>query len=686
MSAIRIADLDDAKVNVDYIKTAATSPAKTAVDPLGVTRKTLAGAIDSIAATNPRGAWSATPTPAIYARKDLVVVGSVVYMSTVDHTPSGSFATDLAAGNWAVHKGVTAEDLALSTAAAGLGWVQAGAGAVAWFVQDKLRERKSVLDYMTPEERADVLLTTPLLDHSAAVLRAVTAYRSIDFGGAEYSYNLLSAVALPIRTKLSARGAKVYQGTNNVEIFNIEGKSDIEIVGFEFIGRGDYSGSDSSRACAIYGGTSGARIRVMGNKFVNFGYTPARFKAQSQIKFLFNEVIGPTTLTPITDGANYGVLFDAGCSDFLAFGNSISRGGQGVMVQGATNGRIAYNYIFDIDGQHGIYTGGGVKNLTITVNTINSTALIGIKVQADNESADCENITVTINVLSDTGSHSILLSNGAGSTLQAVRVKNAVVSCNAVMRAGGAAVNIQNTDDSTIAGNVVDVCDNGLFMSASNNCTYIDNKITRSRLSAVSDAAPCPGTILRATSIRNPATDATPGDRFGVLVGNCTGWTIEDSDIDDSDSKMEFGLNVDGGTQSTLRVRRNIVRRATNYGARFAAAAACREFRQNSFTGSGVGNEILNQPVAPTVASATQPSFAQDQDVFFVSGTTNIAAISSGGHSGHTIKLIFQAVLTVVDGNNLKLAGNFVTAADSVLVLTCPDGLNWYEVSSRSTN
>lgn len=71
--------------------------------------------------------------------------------------------------------------------------------------------------------------------------------------------------------------------------------------------------------------------------------------------------------------------------------------------------------------------------------------------------------------------------------------------------------------------------------------------------------------------------------------------------------------------------------------------------------------------------------------VFHVTGTTNITSITSTGFgAGAVITLIFDGVLTFTDGSNLKLAGNFVTAADSTISLVY-DGTNWYELS-RSVN
>jgi hypothetical protein len=71
--------------------------------------------------------------------------------------------------------------------------------------------------------------------------------------------------------------------------------------------------------------------------------------------------------------------------------------------------------------------------------------------------------------------------------------------------------------------------------------------------------------------------------------------------------------------------------------------------------------------------------------VFHVTGTTGITSITSTNfQAGTVITLIFDGILTVTDGSNLKLAGNFTTAADSTLTLVY-DGSNWFE-TSRSAN
>jgi hypothetical protein len=78
------------------------------------------------------------------------------------------------------------------------------------------------------------------------------------------------------------------------------------------------------------------------------------------------------------------------------------------------------------------------------------------------------------------------------------------------------------------------------------------------------------------------------------------------------------------------------------------------------------------------VASATAMPVPTGR-VFHVTGTTTITSITSTNFaSGACVTLIFDGVLTFTDGNNLALAGNFVTTADDTISL-CYDGTNWYE-------
>lgn len=70
---------------------------------------------------------------------------------------------------------------------------------------------------------------------------------------------------------------------------------------------------------------------------------------------------------------------------------------------------------------------------------------------------------------------------------------------------------------------------------------------------------------------------------------------------------------------------------------------------------------------------------------FHITGSNNITSIAAASSvSGRFLVLRFAAALTFTDGNNLKLAGNFVTTADDTITLIC-DGTDWHEIA-RSAN
>lgn len=107
MATVSITDLTNAKLDTDHIADIATSLALTAVDRLGTTKKTLQGAINSIAAIDVKGAWATTTA---YVVKDAVLESGTWYICIEAHT-SATFSTDLAAGKWSVLQGITDANL-----------------------------------------------------------------------------------------------------------------------------------------------------------------------------------------------------------------------------------------------------------------------------------------------------------------------------------------------------------------------------------------------------------------------------------------------------------------------------------------------------------------------------------------------------------------------------------------------
>lgn len=80
-------------------------------------------------------------------------------------------------------------DLAASGGAALVGYMPAGAGAVATTVQSKLREMVSVFDFMTAAQIADVQAGTASIDVSAAVQAAINTQKAVYFPRGTYLCN-----------------------------------------------------------------------------------------------------------------------------------------------------------------------------------------------------------------------------------------------------------------------------------------------------------------------------------------------------------------------------------------------------------------------------------------------------------------------------------------------------------------
>jgi hypothetical protein len=177
MPSITIADLGNAKTDVDHIAAIATSTAQTATDRLGHTKLTMAGAIAAISAFNNRGAWA----PATgYLIKDIVLQAGVWYLCVVSHTSSGTFAADTAS-KWRIFQGITSGELSVTGGSGLIGYVADGTGAVARTVQGKLQETHSLLDFGAAADG--------IADDSVALASAWALGKAIDGGGRQYKIN-----------------------------------------------------------------------------------------------------------------------------------------------------------------------------------------------------------------------------------------------------------------------------------------------------------------------------------------------------------------------------------------------------------------------------------------------------------------------------------------------------------------
>lgn len=161
MTAISIADLNNAKTDVDHISDVSTSVALTSTDRMGNVKDTVAGAVFKIGSFNNRNAWV---TATSYAVKDLVSNAGTWYVCVVAHTSSAAFATDTAT-KWRIYQGVTTGDLSASSGSTLSGHLPAGASAIPTTLEKALNwNQVNVFRFMSAAQIADVRAYTYTLD------------------------------------------------------------------------------------------------------------------------------------------------------------------------------------------------------------------------------------------------------------------------------------------------------------------------------------------------------------------------------------------------------------------------------------------------------------------------------------------------------------------------------------------
>ena len=135
-----------------------------------------------------------------------------------------------------------------------------------------------------------------------------------------------------------------------------------------------------------------------------------------------------------------------------------------------------------------------------------------------------------------------------------------------------------------------------------------------------------------------------------------------------------------GGSQTTGLIVGSAITRLQMTGCDLSGCTVPYNFIGVPATLKESGNYTGLSTVIASAATLPVPFF---DSVFTVSGTTGITDIT-GKAAGRTIVLIFQGILTVTDGGNLKLNGNYTTTADDTITLIS-DGTSWFE-AARSVN
>ena len=186
--------------------------------------------------------------------------------------------------------------------------------------------------------------------------------------------------------------------------------------------------------------------------------------------------------------------------------------------------------------------------------------------------------------------------------------------------------------------------------------------------------------------VNNVITGGTGSGSYGIQLLNDAGTTdsniLQGNVVRSVTNGIYQGAGVSNSILTMNKVDVTTVTNAyTNNVATDAAKGPLFYNEGNGFASTGA----VYGATGTTIASAAALPLGNGNS-FHVSGTTTITSVTpcNAANSGRTVILIFNGVLTVTDGSNLKLAGNFVTTADDVLHLVC-DGTSWFEVS-RAAN
>ncbi|MFL9895912.1 right-handed parallel beta-helix repeat-containing protein [Paraburkholderia sp. RL17-381-BIF-C] len=132
------------EVETDILHAVAQGDANTVVATANGDFDSMAKAIGSLKAFNVRGAWAAGM---VLAMKDVVTYNGIAYVAVnAAAYVSNDVPTDLAAGRLTIHQGATREELAASSGAGLIGFLQSGAGSVARTAQDKLQDFYNLRD------------------------------------------------------------------------------------------------------------------------------------------------------------------------------------------------------------------------------------------------------------------------------------------------------------------------------------------------------------------------------------------------------------------------------------------------------------------------------------------------------------------------------------------------------------
>lgn len=380
-----------------------------------------------------RDAWNAATS---YEVQDIVTQSGIAYICIIAHT-STVFATDVAAGKWAVYQGATKNELASGIGATLIGWINSGVGAVLRLISDRFAElHVSVMDYIPTAEHAAIIAKTSTYDCTNDIKKCRDAHKRFWFP--DGLFNVSDEIELNDNhnVKISA-GTKIKQTATEKRIFFAVQKTNVwvDFEGGELFGKGtDYvnGGGNQNRYAKGIEFLGCTRSGSSFPKVKNFGSAGISVIG-GDAKILFPVVEGTHTHgTPLPAEANYqngiyvanDVIY--GKPDVLVLCPDVSGVAQGTLresIPGAPAGgrlQIVAPRYHDIPGQHAIYLQAGPTVVTNPV--IEDVALAGFKVQLADANINDGEFVCTDMICRNIGSHMAEVAALGTGTLRNVKI------------------------------------------------------------------------------------------------------------------------------------------------------------------------------------------------------------------------------------------------------------------------
>ena len=326
-------------------------------------------------------------------------------------------------------------------------------------------------------------------DNLIPIQNAINTGFDVYLGNKNDRYKIAGTLNLKSNQKIYADGARVQQMGVSVPIFDVVNKSNIEIKGISFFGKGDdytFTSSSLSVGVSAYG--------VDGLKVENCDFALFTYASVSGLRLVKNFVFNNNTVTGfelayLQNGYkkdNNGV--SVGGQNITITNNKFSGTSQGITI--AENSRgvlISNNTIFNIWLEHGMYIDAGVSDLKILGNYIKNVACNGLKVQNANYSGYIsENVIISNNIVDTTGEggDGILVNNTA--SIPSLYCINLVVSGNILNNIYQSGINVRFAKNVNISQNIITNSLNyGIYMKDLTDANIVGNSIKQISKSAI---------------------------------------------------------------------------------------------------------------------------------------------------------------------------------------------------------